>query len=314
MPPRPRLPCVALSSSSALQKTRFRPWRTRRLKSMCLPRLVCGWYPSRPATPFSQHYKSSFRCKRRCESSREISRSFLARWRASMAGWLQTTCSIALDQTLQARWVAWTWAGAQPRLPTRSTSMPSFRMLWRCCGLLRCCRLTCFPREELSHRVALNFGKAQSEYRLYVATFLGYGANRALERYTTEMLRGLSEDQKVALDPCSPVGMKEKITGGSNGDVPIVGTGKFESCVNNLRALFQNSAAAAMSTDSKCQPHCGIDGIIQPPAREGMTWTFSGLRAATITSILRSMQACSAQKSGPSCSSPMRRASTPTPR
>lgn len=91
----------------------------------------------------------------------------------------------------------------------------------------------------------------ESEYRIFVTTFLGYGANEARRRYVESLLEASgSNDTEELKDPCLPVDLK--IT--TKGDVllpgstvkdktrSLIGTGHFDQCLNQTFPLLDKNA------------------------------------------------------------------------
>lgn len=103
---------------------------------------------------------------------------------------------------------------------------------------------------------------AAAEYKVFVTTWLGYGANEARRRY----VEGLQEDSgktkaKELEDPCLPVGLTISTKGdvllpGSktiHGETPtLVGTGKFDECLSRTYPLLDKDAPCE---DAPCLLH-----------------------------------------------------------
>ncbi|PWN25530.1 hypothetical protein BDZ90DRAFT_243024 [Jaminaea rosea] len=86
---------------------------------------------------------------------------------------------------------------------------------------------------------------------VFVTTFLGFGTNKARERYEEALIRNSTG---VSLqDPCLPTGA---IT--SSSSHTLTGTGSFTSCLHSLSPLLDKSAPCA-------QPPCLFHGIHVPP-------------------------------------------------
>lgn len=95
------------------------------------------------------------------------------------------------------------------------------------------------------------------DYRVFVTTWLGFGANEARRRYVEHLLEA-SPDSKELPDPCLPVGITVKKTGeeikpGSKelkGTEPhLVGTGDFTQCLKSTYPLLEKEKAC---TDQPC--------------------------------------------------------------
>lgn len=95
------------------------------------------------------------------------------------------------------------------------------------------------------------------DYRVFVTTWLGFGANEARRRYVANLLEA-SPDSKELPDPCLPVGITVKKTGeeiktGSKelkGKEPhLIGTGDFTECLKSTYPLLEKEKAC---TDQPC--------------------------------------------------------------
>lgn len=82
------------------------------------------------------------------------------------------------------------------------------------------------------------------EYRVFVTTWLGFGANEARRRYVDALLR--SSKGQVMRDPCLPTGllvdkMGKEITAGSpeSSEPHLVGTGNFTACLTRTFPLLE---------------------------------------------------------------------------
>ncbi|KAK5118265.1 hypothetical protein LTR85_008245 [Meristemomyces frigidus] len=85
------------------------------------------------------------------------------------------------------------------------------------------------------------------EYRVFVTTWLGFGANEARRRYVESLLEAYPDNQELP-DPCLPVGLRvdqtgKEIASGSpelNGKQPhLVGTGIFTECLRRTFPLLE---------------------------------------------------------------------------
>lgn len=95
------------------------------------------------------------------------------------------------------------------------------------------------------------------EYRVFVTTWLGFGANEARRRYVTRLLEASPGVDELP-DPCLPVGIKVKKTGeeiepGSKdlaaGEPHLVGTGDFTQCLKSTYPLLEKEKEC---TDMPC--------------------------------------------------------------
>jgi len=124
-------------------------------------------------------------------------------------------------------------------------------------------------------------------YRVFVTTFLGYGANEAMNRHLryvflgaiTEAagVQGLDTDHRIK-DPCLPLGMKHNVTltldletldieqeGAKSTlkeqqDVFLYGTGDWEACYAQIQDF-----ARTPDKYSKCETNCPDSAIAVPP-------------------------------------------------
>lgn len=86
-----------------------------------------------------------------------------------------------------------------------------------------------------------------AEYKVFTATWLGFGANKARDRYV-DSLRELYGDDTELPDPCMPSGLRtttegEAIAGKTtSSDQYLVGTGQFEECLRKTYPLLGKDA------------------------------------------------------------------------
>ncbi|KAK6441047.1 Golgi apyrase [Oleoguttula sp. CCFEE 5521] len=99
------------------------------------------------------------------------------------------------------------------------------------------------------------------EYRVFVTTWLGFGANEARRRYV-EALQESYPNMGELPDPCLPVGLRVDATGaeiakGAVVESSLVGTGKFTECLKRTNPLLEK--------DAPCddQP-CLLNGVHTP--------------------------------------------------
>ncbi|KAI7083849.1 putative nucleoside diphosphatase [Hortaea werneckii] len=87
-----------------------------------------------------------------------------------------------------------------------------------------------------------------AEYRVFVTTWLGFGANEARRRYVESLLESYPEGQNEVPDPCLPVGLSVdqagheiSVDGSKVADhTPhLVGTGKFTECLKRTFPLLE---------------------------------------------------------------------------
>lgn len=107
------------------------------------------------------------------------------------------------------------------------------------------------PSEDFSQ---FNLGTKDSshlEYKLFVTTHLGFGANVAMSNYR-EMLVNKYQDQAIS-DPCLPSGAKYSQAG-----VEFIGSGNYSSCFDSLRPLLHKETCSALDQT------CSLNGQFQP--------------------------------------------------
>lgn len=89
------------------------------------------------------------------------------------------------------------------------------------------------------------------EYRVFVTTWLGFGANEARRRYVEALVDALGNDKTAELpDPCLPVGLKMTSKGkvlpidnSAPYEAPyLIGTGKFDECIKRTSPLLDKDA------------------------------------------------------------------------
>lgn len=89
---------------------------------------------------------------------------------------------------------------------------------------------------------------AEIDYKVFVTTWLGFGANEARRRYLEALLKANDKsDPKELQDPCLPAGVSITTEGDVflsgpktiNGKSPyLVGTGQFDKCLNQTYPLL----------------------------------------------------------------------------
>jgi Golgi apyrase len=100
-----------------------------------------------------------------------------------------------------------------------------------------------------------------SEYKVFSATWLGFGVNQARERYVERLMdASYTHDAKELPDPCLPTGLKTTLAGvevedGTNvgSETILLGTGLFDEC---LKATYP-----LLGKDAPCEDHpCLLNG------------------------------------------------------
>lgn len=101
----------------------------------------------------------------------------------------------------------------------------------------------------------------ETEYRVFVTTWLGFGVNEARRRYVVALLQANGEERMLEVpDPCLPAGVKVTVQGallsGSAsspaGEPYLLGTGRFDEC---LRATYPLLDKDAPCEDEPCLLH-----------------------------------------------------------
>jgi Golgi apyrase len=89
------------------------------------------------------------------------------------------------------------------------------------------------------------------EYRVFVTTWLGFGANEARRRYVKALIEALGDDKVAELpDPCLPTGLKMSSKGkvlpvdnSAPYEAPyLIGTGRFDECMRLTNPLLDKDA------------------------------------------------------------------------
>lgn len=96
-----------------------------------------------------------------------------------------------------------------------------------------------------------------SEYKVFTATWLGFGVNQARERYVKSLMdESYTKDAHELLDPCLPSGLKTSIDGTPVADThqgtALVGTGLFDECLRKNYPLLDKDAPCV---DQPCLLH-----------------------------------------------------------
>uniref|UniRef100_A0A8C5K6H1 nucleoside-triphosphate phosphatase n=1 Tax=Jaculus jaculus TaxID=51337 RepID=A0A8C5K6H1_JACJA len=127
-------------------------------------------------------------------------------------------------------------------------------------------------QEEVAKNLLAEFNlgcdvhQTEHAYRVYVATFLGFGGNAARQRYEDRIFAstvqknrllgkqtGLTADAPY-LDPCLPLDIKDEIQ--QNGQTLYLrGTGDFDLCRETLQPFMNKTN----------ETHTSLSGVYQPP-------------------------------------------------
>ncbi|KJH49988.1 GDA1/CD39 family protein [Dictyocaulus viviparus] len=103
------------------------------------------------------------------------------------------------------------------------------------------------------------------KYKLFVATFLGYGVNEGLRKYEQELSdRLLTNNSSYVRDECMPVNL-QKIINRSDGTISlsllIKGVGNWDECVKQVVHLLKKSE---MHSKPNCNPNCFFGNVAAP--------------------------------------------------
>jgi Golgi apyrase len=117
-----------------------------------------------------------------------------------------------------------------------------------------------FPETDL-RKVSLRLLSGEEvEWPVFVASWLGFGTNRVRERYVDALydrwrVSSASNDLFTPLhDPCLPVALPVP---GTSSSPPLIGTGSFTQCLQDLRPFLQH-------TDPCPTDHCLFGGVSTP--------------------------------------------------
>ncbi|KAH6607926.1 nucleoside phosphatase gda1 cd39 [Trichoderma cornu-damae] len=82
-----------------------------------------------------------------------------------------------------------------------------------------------------------------AEYKVFTATWLGFGANKARERFVDSLQEQYGKAKGDIPDPCLPKGLRTTVTGeplssGTTSDAALVGTGMFSECLRKTYPLL----------------------------------------------------------------------------
>ena len=101
---------------------------------------------------------------------------------------------------------------------------------------------------DLTHLRLRKINGEDLEYRLFVATWLGYGSTEARRRYVDSLIKASGSSERIS-DPCLLKGLqatkdyKEVKHGSTPKDGPIlIGTGNFAECMNKTNPLLNDNA------------------------------------------------------------------------
>lgn len=85
-----------------------------------------------------------------------------------------------------------------------------------------------------------------AEYKVFTASWLGFGANKARERFVEGLQEQYGKAKGDIPDPCLPKGLRTTLSGkplsGKASDDALVGTGMFEECLRKTYPLLGKDA------------------------------------------------------------------------
>lgn len=85
-----------------------------------------------------------------------------------------------------------------------------------------------------------------AEYKVFTASWLGFGANKARERFVGSLQEQYGSAKGDIPDPCLPKGLRTTLSGeplsGKASDDALVGTGMFEECLRKTYPLLGKDA------------------------------------------------------------------------
>ncbi|KHN99289.1 GDA1/CD39 family protein [Metarhizium album ARSEF 1941] len=99
---------------------------------------------------------------------------------------------------------------------------------------------------------------SSAEYRVFTATWLGFGANKARSRYIQSLVESYADSVDKIPDPCMPKGLRSyaggiSSPGKSTIEKTLVGTGAFDECLRKTYPLLRK--------DVPCDDHpCLLNG------------------------------------------------------
>ncbi|VDM91313.1 unnamed protein product [Litomosoides sigmodontis] len=115
----------------------------------------------------------------------------------------------------------------------------------------------------------INLGSKDNEetysYRLFVATFLGYGVNEALRKYEQKlyndlMVQNTNGNKSSVRDPCLPTNLFKTVKSNDGSHFNRKGVGDWDTCVNNMTSLLTGTV-----TNSKCYAQKCLFGLVRSP-------------------------------------------------
>lgn len=86
-----------------------------------------------------------------------------------------------------------------------------------------------------------------AEYKVFTATWLGFGVNQAREAYVKNLLDAYDPSAKEIPDPCMPKGLRTTTSGkpaneAEKGELILLGTGNFKTCLAQTYPLLGKDA------------------------------------------------------------------------
>lgn len=95
----------------------------------------------------------------------------------------------------------------------------------------------------------------EKEYRVFVSTWLGYGANEARRRYVQDLQKLSHSADGLVRDPCLPRGLELPI---DNTELKLLGSGSLSECLNQQSPL--------LAKDMDCHDDPCLFGGVHAPA------------------------------------------------
>ncbi|OAA46276.1 Nucleoside phosphatase GDA1/CD39 [Metarhizium rileyi] len=98
---------------------------------------------------------------------------------------------------------------------------------------------------------------SSAEYKVFTATWLGFGANKARSRYIESLVESYADSADDIPDPCMPKGLQsptgENLSLGKPDGKTLIGTGAFDECLKKTYPLLRK--------DAPCEDHpCLLNG------------------------------------------------------
>ena len=107
---------------------------------------------------------------------------------------------------------------------------------------------------------------SQHRHRVYVDTYLGYGANEARNRYITHIVqqylsKNLTWRQNFVEDPCLPLGNHANVTVKGDIVISLVGEGNYSACKSAVVAMLSKNHSGQADCIGK---DCSVKPLQEP--------------------------------------------------